>query len=74
MHLVTDGKPKGIYVPTKMSDYYIKRLGEELHSLIVELVPKKRQRRNKVQKNLIEPTVDSLQKQEVGKRLSNPVV
>ena len=42
MHLVTDGKPKGIYVPTKKSDYYIKRLGEELHSLIVELVPEKK--------------------------------
>ena len=33
MHLVTDGKPKGIYVPAKKADYYMTRLSEELHLL-----------------------------------------
>mgnify|MGYP003295071872 CR=1 FL=1 len=42
MHLVTDGKPKGTSVPAKKVDYYMKRLSEEFHSLIVELVPEKK--------------------------------
>lgn len=42
MHLVTDGKPKGISVQAKKVDYYMKRLSEELHSLIVELVLEKK--------------------------------
>jgi hypothetical protein len=32
-----------IYVPSKKSDYYKKRLPEELHDKIVELKPRRRQ-------------------------------
>jgi hypothetical protein len=35
-------KLKTIYVPAKKADYYKMRLSEELHSLIVELVPEKK--------------------------------
>ena len=31
-----------IYVPAKKTDYYMKRLPEELHDTIVELVPEKK--------------------------------
>ena len=36
-----------IYVPAKKTDYYKKRLPEELHNKIVELVPEKKSKAKK---------------------------
>jgi hypothetical protein len=36
-----------IYVPAKKTDYYMKRLPEELHDKIVELAPEKKAKSNK---------------------------
>ena len=36
-----------IYVPAKKTDYYMKRLPEELHDIIVELAPEKKAKTKK---------------------------
>ena len=36
-----------IYVPAKKTDYYMKRLPEELHDTIVELAPEKKTKAKK---------------------------
>jgi hypothetical protein len=36
-----------IYVPAKKTDYYMKRLPEELHDIIVELAPEKKTKAKK---------------------------
>jgi hypothetical protein len=38
---------KTIYVPAKKTDYYMKRLPEELHDTIVELAPEKKAKAKK---------------------------
>jgi hypothetical protein len=42
LHFSSAGKLKTIYIPAKRTDYYKKRLPEELHSLIVELPAEKK--------------------------------